>query len=86
MAGLPNVRIHDLCHNAATFMINAGVDLFTVGRILGHTDHKSTMSWTAKISITELIFVAPFFGLNGWGWGILPNYLFQGRPLARLPN
>lgn len=45
-AGLPGLRIHDLRHSAASFMINAGVDLFAVGKVLGHTDHKSTMRYS----------------------------------------
>lgn len=44
-AGLPNLRIHDLRHSAASFMVNAGVDLFAVGRVLGHVDHQSTMRY-----------------------------------------
>ena len=34
-AGLPDLHIHDLRHGAASFMINAGIDLFAVGRIPG---------------------------------------------------
>lgn len=45
-AGLPDLHIHDLRHSAASFMINAGIDLFAVGRILGHADHKSTMRYS----------------------------------------
>ncbi|KMS55761.1 site-specific integrase [Sphingobium cupriresistens] len=45
-AKLPDLRIHDLRHSAASFMINAGVDLFAVGRVLGHADHKSTMRYS----------------------------------------
>jgi|TARA_R100000049_G_C1955392_1_gene108939 integrase len=45
-AGLTDLRIHDLRHSAASFMINSGVDLFTVGRILGHADHQSTMRYS----------------------------------------
>ncbi len=26
-------------------MINAGIDLFAVGRVLGHADHQSTMRY-----------------------------------------
>ncbi len=44
-AKLSGVRIHDLRHSAASAMINAGVDLFAVGRILGHADHQSTMRY-----------------------------------------
>lgn len=42
-AKLPGLRLHDLRHSAASFMANGGVDLFTIGRILGHADHQSTM-------------------------------------------
>lgn len=44
-ARLPGLRVHDLRHSAASFMINSGVDLFAVGRILGHSDHQSTMRY-----------------------------------------
>jgi integrase len=45
-ADLPGLRIHDLRHSAASFMINGGIDLYAVGRILGHADHKSTMRYS----------------------------------------
>ena len=45
-AQLPDVRIHDLRHSAASFMINAGIDLFAVGKVLGHADHQSTMRYS----------------------------------------
>lgn len=45
-AGLSGLRIHDLRHSAASFMINAGIDLFAVGKVLGHADHKSTMRYS----------------------------------------
>lgn len=41
-AGLSGLRIHDLRHSAASLMINAGIDLYAVGKVLGHADHKST--------------------------------------------
>ncbi len=44
-AGLDGLHIHDLRHSAASFMVNAGIDLFAVGRILGHADHQSTMRY-----------------------------------------
>lgn len=45
-AGVPDLHLHDLRHSAASFMINAGIDLFAVGRILGHADHQSTMRYS----------------------------------------
>jgi len=44
-ARLGDLRIHDLRHSAASFMINAGIDLYAVGKVLGHADHKSTMRY-----------------------------------------
>jgi integrase len=51
-AGLDGLRIHDLRHSAASFMINAGIGLFAVGRILGHADHQSTMRYSHLASET----------------------------------
>lgn len=45
-AGLDGLHIHDLRHSAASYMVNAGIDLFAVGRILGHADHQSTMRYS----------------------------------------
>jgi integrase len=42
VAGLQGVRFHDLRHSAASEMVNAGVDLYTVGKVLGHRDSRST--------------------------------------------
>ncbi len=44
-AGLPGVRFHDLRHSAASAMINAGVDLYTVGAVLGHRSAASTQRY-----------------------------------------
>ncbi|KQM13892.1 site-specific integrase [Novosphingobium sp. Leaf2] len=44
-AGLPDLRLHDCRHSAASFLVNSGVDLYAVGKILGHSDHQSTMRY-----------------------------------------
>lgn len=41
ITGFGYARLHDLRHSTASEMINAGVDLYTVGGVLGH---KSTVS------------------------------------------
>jgi len=41
-ADLPGLRLHDLRHSAASFMVNSGVDLFAVGKVLGHASYQST--------------------------------------------
>lgn len=53
-AKLPGLRIHDLRHSAASFMINAGVDLYAVGKVLGHADHQSTMRYSHLANDTLL--------------------------------
>lgn len=45
-AGLPDLRIHDLRHSAASFMVNSGVDLFAVGKVLGHANVASTARYS----------------------------------------
>jgi site-specific recombinase XerD len=52
--GLTNLRIHDLRHSAASFMINSGMDLFAVGKVLGHADYKSTMRYSHLANETLL--------------------------------
>ena len=46
VAKLPGLRIHDLRHSAASYMINGGVDLFAVGKILGHASYQSTQRYS----------------------------------------
>lgn len=41
-AGLPHIRIHDLRHTTASWLIQSGVDLYTVGKILGHSGPQTT--------------------------------------------
>lgn len=43
--GLGHVHIHDLRHSAASELVNAGVDLYTVGAVLGHKDPRSTQRY-----------------------------------------
>lgn len=40
--GLQAFHFHDLRHSAASEMVNNGVDLYVVGKILGHRDSRST--------------------------------------------
>lgn len=43
--GMGHLHLHDLRHSAASELINAGVDLYTVGRVLGHKDSRSTQRY-----------------------------------------
>lgn len=44
-AKFPNLRIHDLRHSFASNAIQQGVDLFTVGKLLGHSQIQTTMRY-----------------------------------------
>jgi integrase len=44
--GLGDVHFHDLRHSAASEMVNAGVPLYDVGKILGHRDTRSTQRYS----------------------------------------
>ena len=44
--GLADVRIHDLRHTFASFLVNAGHSLYEVQKLLGHGDPRTTMRYT----------------------------------------
>lgn len=44
-AGLQGVRMHDLRHSYASFLVNAGRSLFEVQRLLGHKQVKTTQRY-----------------------------------------
>ena len=45
MAGLPHLRIHDLRHQYASFLVNSGRTLYEVQQILGHSDPSVTQRY-----------------------------------------
>ncbi len=67
-AGLPDVRIHDLRHAAASNMINGGIDLYTVGKVLGHSNHKTTMRYSHLANDTLLAAVEAGAAKLGVDW------------------
>lgn len=52
-AGYAGLHFHDLRHSSASAMINSGVDLYTVGKVLGHKDQRSTQRYS-HLSIETL--------------------------------
>jgi len=50
LAGYPDTRFHDLRHGAASEMINSGVDLYTVGAVLGHMSPASTRRYSHLVT------------------------------------
>ncbi len=51
-AGLHHLHFHDLRHSSASEMVNAGVDLYTVGAVLGHKDSRSTQRYSHLATAT----------------------------------
>ena len=45
LAGLEDVRVHDLRHSFASLLINSGRTLYEVQRLLGHTQIKTTQRY-----------------------------------------
>ena len=43
--GLQGVRVHDLRHTFASFLVNAGHSLYEVQQLLGHADPRTTMRY-----------------------------------------
>lgn len=52
-AAMPGTRFHDLRHTAASMLIQAGVPLYTVGMILGHSDTRTTKRY-AHLAVGDL--------------------------------
>lgn len=59
--GLDDVRLHDLRHSYASFLVNAGRSLYEVQKLLGHYDPKVTMRY-AHLSPGALIEAANVVG------------------------
>jgi integrase len=43
LAGVPKVRFHDLRHTAASLMLNHGIPVIVVSKILGHSKPSITL-------------------------------------------
>ncbi|HID00895.1 MAG TPA: site-specific integrase, partial [Piscirickettsiaceae bacterium] len=56
-AGLDDLRIHDLRHSFASFLVNSGRSLYEVQKILGHTQIKTTQRY-AHLSQDSLVSAA----------------------------
>jgi integrase len=69
-AGLAHVRIHDLRHSFASFLVNSGRGLYEVQRLLGHAHIKTTQRY-AHLSDETLISAANTAG------GFMPGAVAQ---------
>jgi integrase len=53
-AGLPELRLHDLRHSFASFLVNKGVSLYIVQGLLGHTHSRYTQRYAHLTADTLL--------------------------------
>jgi site-specific recombinase XerD len=53
-AGMPDLRVHDLRHSFASFLVKAGRSLYEVQELLGHADIRTTSRY-AHLSRERLI-------------------------------
>ncbi|MES3154219.1 site-specific integrase [Sphingomonas faeni] len=53
-AGLDKLHLHDLRHSAASAMVGAGIDLYAVGKVLGHANVSSTARYSHLANDTLL--------------------------------
>ena len=59
-AQLPELRMHDLRHTFASFLVNGGCSLYEVQRLLGHTNSKTTQRYAhlSQSALSEAMRVA----------------------------
>ena len=44
-AGMPDLRLHDLRHSYASYLVNNGVSLYVVQELLGHSQPRTTQRY-----------------------------------------
>lgn len=67
-AHLPDVRMHDLRHSAASNLVNSGQSLYVVGKILGHSQTKTTERYAHLSNDTLLNAVNSASEMTGTTW------------------
>ena len=72
-AGLPDLRLHDLRHSYASTLVNNGVSIYDVQKLLGHNSIKTTQRY-AHLS-SEHLFTSSAIadGTYGKALGITPS-------------
>jgi integrase len=74
-ANLSDVRIHDLRHSYASFLVNAGRSLYEVQRLLGHTQSKTTQRYAHLSHDTLLDATNAANKAVGNMMGLVPNQI-----------
>ncbi|MNQ81813.1 Tyrosine recombinase XerD [compost metagenome] len=68
LAGLPDVRMHDLRHSMASNMVNSGRSLYEVSKVLGHAQLKTTQRYSHLSQETLLAAVDAAANATGTNW------------------
>jgi len=68
-AGLAEVRIHDLRHSNASYLINSGRSIYEVAKVLGHSQIKTTTRYAHLSQETLLAAVDAAADATGIDWG-----------------
>ena len=65
-AGMPDLRVHDLRHSFASFLVNAGRSIYEVKELLGHADIKTTSRYAhlSQESLKAAVSVIPRLIIN----------------------
>jgi integrase len=71
-AGLPELRMHDLRHSAASNMANSGQSLYVIGSILGHAQAKTTERYAHLSNDTLQRAVNAASQFSGTNWALNP--------------
>jgi site-specific recombinase XerD len=65
-AGMPELRVHDLRHSFASFLVNAGRSIYEVKELLGHAEIKTTSRYAhlSQESLKAAVSVVPKLRIN----------------------
>lgn len=68
-ATLPDVRVHDLRHSAASNLVNSGQSLYVVAKVLGHSQTRTTERYAHLDAAVLLNAVNAASQVTGTTWG-----------------
>ncbi len=77
MAGLPDLRMHDLRHSFASVLVNNGVPIYDVQKLLGHSSVKTTQRYAHLSSATLFKSIAVADQTYGVALGLKPEQLVE---------
>ncbi|WP_084251182.1 site-specific integrase [Sphingomonas pruni] len=67
-AGIPDARMHDLRHSAASNLVNAGQSLYVVAKVLGHAQVRTSERYAHLSADTLLTAVNAASQVTGTTW------------------